>query len=119
MIAVFDRSLRSGKRARRNVPMRHGLQAMNVDGESGAYLMRWNEEVPDCREDRYEALQASYRPKSLQHSLPLSQWQVRIFRPVVETFVRSMLDFRHDLALCCAVRVQFVGDDTIRRETFF
>ena len=38
-----------------------------------------------------------------------------ILRPVVQAFVRAMLDARHDIALCRATGSQLVGDHDARR----
>ena len=38
-----------------------------------------------------------------------------ILRPVVQAFVRAMLDVGHDIALCRAIGSQFVGDHDARR----
>ena len=38
-----------------------------------------------------------------------------ILRPVVQAFVRAMLDAGHDIALCRAIGSQLVGDDAPRR----
>ena len=38
-----------------------------------------------------------------------------ILRPVVQVFVRAMLDAGHDIALCRAIGSQLVGDHDARR----
>lgn len=38
-----------------------------------------------------------------------------IFCPVIQAFVRSMFDAWHDVALCCAIGSQFIGDHDARR----
>src|SRR5258708_37867892 len=43
-----------------------------------------------------------------------SRGVVRIFRPVVQPFVLSMLHARQDLALGCRIALQFISDDHAR-----
>ncbi|MGZ2505276.1 hypothetical protein ACVINI_005822 [Rhizobium beringeri] len=52
-------------------------------------------------------------------SLPFSQRQVRILRPVVQTFMRAVFHVRHDLAFGRPVGAQFVGDHTLWRHALF
>jgi len=42
---------------------------------------------------------------------------VRILRPIIQPFVGTMLDTRHDLSLCCAVGSQLVCDHHSRRSS--
>jgi hypothetical protein len=69
----------------------------------------WNEEIADGREQRNEALQAAYRSKPLSHSFPLSKRYMGVLNPIVQAFVRAMLDIGHDLTLRCCIRAQFVS----------
>lgn len=50
---------------------------------------------------------------------PLSplDWLVRIVRPIVQSFVGTMLNSGHDLPLCGVVRSKLVGDQYPRRRT--
>jgi hypothetical protein len=54
-------------------------------------------------------LQASDRSKALAHLHPFSKWEMRILRPIVQAFVRTMLDVWNDLTLCRAIGAQFIS----------
>ena len=56
---------------------------------------------------------------SLSRSLPFSERQVRILRPVVQAFMRAVFHVRHDLAFGRPVGAQFVGDHTLWRHALF
>jgi hypothetical protein len=86
---------------------------MEVDGKSGAARTRRNEVIADGGEWGDEPLQASRRSEALHGALPSSSRQMGIFRPVIEAFVRAMLDRRHDLASCRGVGPELVGDDAL------
>lgn len=73
--------------------------------------MRRDEEISDRRKERDEMLQSAGGSEALHYPFSLSQWQVRIFRSIVQTLVRSMFDGRHHIPLCRFIRAQFVGDD--------
>lgn len=71
----------------------------------------------DSGEDGDEALKASRRSEALHHPLPLSQRHMRILGPVVQTFVGSVFDVRHDLPPGCSIRAQLVSDHPLRCDT--
>jgi hypothetical protein len=52
--------------------------------------------------------------EALHDPLASSGRLVRILRPIVEAFVLAMFDTGHDLALCGAIRAEFVGDHDAR-----
>jgi len=78
-------------------PLRHGVRPMEMGGKGGVAGMRPNEEIANGGEGGNELLQASRQSKALHRLLALSQRDMRILGPVVEAFVRAMLDRRHDL----------------------
>lgn len=63
-----------------------------MGGKGGAAGAGRNEEVSYSGEHADVLLQASHRPKALHHSLPLSQWNVRILGPVIQALVSAVLD---------------------------
>lgn len=64
--------------------------------------------------NRGEALQMPSRLEALHDPLSSSDWLVSILRPVVQSFMRSLLDTRHGLSLCCVVGSKLVGDHNTR-----
>ncbi len=86
-------------------------------GEGRPVRVGRHEQVPDSRKDRGEPLQASCRSEALHHSLPLSQRHMRVLGPVVQAFVGSVLDPRHDLAPGSPVGGQLIGDDALGHHT--
>lgn len=65
---------------------------------------------------RHEPLWSTWRPIPLHRSFSLSEWQVAVFRAVVEPLVGPMIKARCDLALGGAVGTQLVRDDPFRHE---
>jgi hypothetical protein len=60
----------SSGHARHSFPIRHGIEAMKMDGKSRAAGAEWNEEIPDGREHPNKSLQASRRSKALHRPFP-------------------------------------------------
>ena len=79
-------------------PLRHGVEVMELDGNSGAMGTRRHAEIADGGVYGDEPLQASWGSKALFRPLLSSQRQVRILGPIVEALVRAMLDRWHDPA---------------------
>ena len=72
------------------------------------------EEVCDRAMDGHEAL-ALPLPPSTHASFSLSSSQMRILRPVIQAFMRAMVDTAHDFSSGCIVGFELVGDyDTWR-----
>ena len=72
--------------------------------------------VSDGGEYLDEQLQASGRSKALHQSLSPSKGQMGVFRSIVQSLVRAMLDRGHDLSSCRGIRAELVGDDALRRD---
>src|SRR4029077_3728113 len=100
----------SGGDAGHGLPMRHGVEAMNMGGKGGATGTGGDEENADGGEDGDEPLQASRRSKALHRPFASSQRQVRVLGPVVEALVRAMLDPGHDLAPGGGIGAELVGN---------
>src|SRR5919107_3157 len=69
---------------RRDFPLRHCVEAVEMGGRGGAAGAGWNEEIADGREDTDEPLQVPGRSKALHHPLASAERQMRILRPIVE-----------------------------------
>ena len=95
---------------RRGFPFRHGVEAVEMGGRGGAAGAGWNEKIADGREDIHEPLQVPGRSKALHHPLSSPERQMRILCPVVEPFVRAVLDVWHDLAPSGRVGAKLIGD---------
>src|ERR1019366_10544631 len=67
-------------------------------------------EIVELAMGRKKALSVSRGFEALHDPLASSGRLVRILRPIVEAFVLAMFDTGHDLALCGAIRAEFVGD---------
>jgi hypothetical protein len=85
-----------------------------VAGRSG-----WSEEIADGREDTDEPLQVLGRSKALHHPLSSTERQMRILRPIVEPFVRAVLDFWHDLPPGRSIGSKLIGDRPSWRTALF
>ena len=81
-----------------------------MGGRGGAVRAGWNEKIADGREDIHEPLQVPGRSKALHHPLSLAERKMRIFCPIVDPFVRAVLDIWHDLTLGGSIRAELVGD---------
>jgi len=84
-----------------------------VDVDGCLSQVGWDEEISDCGEDADETLQRAWRTEPLHYPFPFSQPQVRVFGSIVQPLVRSMLDRRHDLALCSTIGAKLVCDDAL------
>jgi hypothetical protein len=81
-----------------------------MGGRGGAAGARWNESIADGREDTDEPLQVPGHSKALHRPLASPEWQMRIYRPIVEPLMRAVLDFRHNLTLGGRVGAELIGD---------
>lgn len=86
------------------VPFRRRLQSVNVDGESRAFCAGRDEQIAKSREDRDEALEASWRSETLHRPFAFSQRQIRILGSIVQPLVRPVLYLRHHLSPGCSIR---------------
>ncbi len=50
-------------------PLGHGVQSMDVELESGAFCVRWNNQIAQSGEDADKSLQISARFETLHHPL--------------------------------------------------
>jgi len=73
--------------------------------------------IGDLVVDGKEALDLPRRLEPLHDPLSSSGWLMGVFGPVVEAFVLSVLDARHDLPLGGGVALQLVGDEHTRCPT--
>jgi hypothetical protein len=94
--------LKSSHRAGHSFPLRHCADSMNVSGEGGAPVGR-DEVISDCRKDRDELLQSTGGSKALHHPFAFPQWEVGIFCAIVQPFMRSVFDGRHEIPLCRSI----------------
>ena len=96
--------------ARRDFPLRHGIEAVKVGRTGRAVGAGWNEEIADGREHVDEPLQPSGRSKALPRPFSPAERQMRILRSVIQPLVRAVLDFWHDLTSGGSVGAELVGD---------
>jgi hypothetical protein len=95
---------------RRDVPRRHGVEAVKVGRTGGVVGAGWNEKVADDREHVDEPLQPSGRSKALPRPFASAKRQMRILRPIIQPFVRAVFDVWHDLTSGGSIRAELVGD---------
>src|SRR5919112_760502 len=95
---------------RHDFPFHHGVEAVKVGSAGRAAGAGWNEKVADGREHVDEPLQPSGRSKALPRPFSPAERQMRILRPVVEPFMRAVLDLWHDLPPGRSIRSELVGD---------
>lgn len=84
-------------------------------------VVGWNVVAGNVKEvgnrvvDGNETLNLSRRLEALHDPLPSSDRLMRVFRPIVQAFVRAVFDTGYDLAFCCAIGPELVGDYHTRR----
>ena len=100
---------------RNELPFRDRPEAMHmkVDGRA-AGRAGWNEVVAQRGKDADETLQPTPRPEPLHRSLSFSQRDMGIFGAIIQTFMRAMLDFRHEFSASCGIGGELVGDYALR-----
>src|SRR3954447_25971362 len=95
-----------------------GLEGLGSGGsilDGGAVIAAEVEQVVDLIVSGEEALGLAGRLEALHLPLPSSGRLMGILRPVVQAFMSSMLDPRHDLLLCGPVARQLVCDHNTGR----
>jgi len=95
--------LKSTYCAGRSFPLRHCADTIEVNGKGGVLLVWWDEVISDRRKDRDETLQSAGGSKALHHPLSFSHRQMRIFRAIVQAFVRSMFNGWHHVPPCRSI----------------
>ncbi|CDZ67315.1 Hypothetical protein NGAL_HAMBI2605_55950 [Neorhizobium galegae bv. orientalis] len=67
-------------------------------------------EVCDRVVDGNKALKLPRGLEALHNPLTPSDRLMRVFRPIVQAFMRAVFDTRHDIAFCCAIGAELFGD---------
>jgi hypothetical protein len=96
------------------LPFNRRVKTMKLDPEGDAFRAGGDDEVSYGWEDRDEKLERPLRSEMLHHTLSLSKRHMGVLGPVVQAFVRAMLDIGHDPRSRRAVGSEFAGDYPLR-----
>jgi hypothetical protein len=79
----------------------------------------WDKEIADRGEGGNELLKPKPRSEALHHALALANRNVRILGPIVQPFMRAVLDIGHDGFAGCGIGSKLVGDNALGRVALF
>lgn len=92
------------------IPLCESLEPVEVSAESCAFVAGLDEQISQCRDNRNEALKRAGGSEMLHHAFALSQRDMAVLGPVIESLVSEMLDRWHGLLSGCTIGSQLVGD---------